>query len=231
MRCIIIDDEEYATKVIANHITQVEGMELTKVFHSGVEAFLSLQNFDFDVLFLDIQMPKMTGISLLKMLKNRPITVLTTAHRHYALEGFDLDVADYLLKPISFERFLQAVKKIKKLQSTVNTTGLASSDYIFVRVERAFVKIRLDEIRYVEALKNHVRFHLSNNVRHISLMSMNEAEKILSKGKFFRIHRSYIINGKHLTSLANNEVYIGDTLLPIGRSYKEAAKVIFEGLG
>ena len=144
LKCMIVDDEEMATRVIESHLAHVEELELVGIYHSGVEAYLALDQLEVDVLFLDIQMPKMTGLSLLKRRKNPPLTVLTTAHRDYALDGFDLDVVDYLLKPIGIERFLQTVSKLRRLlegrgDKTPNAVSSPIKDHLFIKANRHFV--------------------------------------------------------------------------------------------
>ncbi|MCB0642464.1 MAG: response regulator, partial [Phaeodactylibacter sp.] len=157
LKCVIVDDEEMASRVLTAHLSHVPDMEVCRTFQSAVKAFLELEKMDVDVLFLDIQMPKMTGLSLLKMLPNPPVTILTTAHREFALEGFELDVLDYLLKPISLERFLRTVHKIRRVTSAPATETAAEQGHLFIKANRNFTKVAFDDIRYVEALKNHVK--------------------------------------------------------------------------
>ncbi|GAA4277433.1 LytR/AlgR family response regulator transcription factor [Aquimarina mytili] len=236
INCIIIDDEEMATKVIAKHLENVPDFKIVGIFHSAVEAFLMIDDLEVDVLFLDIQMPKMTGLSMLKMLKKQPLTVLTTAHREYAIEGFQLEVVDYLLKPIGLNRFLQTIGRIKRLihkgdeqiNTKKNETEIAIEtpevlDHIFVKSERAFVKIDFSTILQIEAIKNHIKI-VTTKETHISLMSVSEFEMKLPPKDFIRIHRSYIINIAQVKRFDNNSVTNDSGVFPIGRSYKEIAR-------
>ncbi|GAA4274792.1 LytTR family DNA-binding domain-containing protein [Aquimarina gracilis] len=236
INCIIIDDEEMATKVIAKHLENVPGFKIVGIFHSAVEAFLVIDDLRVDVMFLDIQMPKMTGLSMLKMLKKQPLTVLTTAHREYALEGFQLEVVDYLLKPIGLDRFLQTISRIKRL---VNTTDQITNtekeekekviensealDHVFIKSERSFLKIDFSSILQVEAIKNHIKI-VTTKETHISLMPISEFETKLPAHDFIRVHRSYIINMAHVKRFDNNSVTNDNGVVPIGRSYKEIAR-------
>lgn len=233
LRCIIIDDEEMAVKVIENHLSQIEEMELVEVFYSGVEAFLSLDQIKPDVIFLDIQMPKLTGLSMLKMMKNQPLTVLTTAHRNFALEGFELDVVDYLLKPVGFERFLKTVKKINRLyQSNAVQTSTSiqaeQKDFIFIKANRRFTKVFFDDILLIEAVKNHVKITTTNHP-YVSLINISKIETKLPTDQFLRVHRSYIVNLNRLTSFDHHSITISEHSVPIGRSYRDQVKEVLEG--
>ena len=234
LKCIIIDDEEMAVKVLESHIAQIEDLEVSGIYYSGVEAFLELEQMDVDVLFLDIEMPKITGLSMLQMLKNPPLTVLTTAHRDYALDGFELDVLDYLLKPISFERFLKTITKIKRLHTTPNPmptpkAPLPKKDHVFIKVDRQYVKLYFKDIQYVEALKNHVRI-VTPQRSYISLINISSFENELPGMPFVRVHRSYIINVHHLNSFNTQQVDIGQCTIPIGRSYKDGVKKVLNAV-
>ncbi len=229
LKCIIVDDEEMATRVIEAHLTHIQELDLVGVYHSGVEAFLALDQMDVDVLFLDIQMPKMTGLSMLKMLKNPPLTVLTTAHRDYALDGFDLDVVDYLLKPIGIERFLQTVTKIRRLaegigEKPITTTSNTVKDHLFIKANRSFVKIYFQELLYVEAIKNHVRI-TTTDASYISLISISDFLNKLPPQDFIRVHRSFITNIRHIDTYCSQHVIIRKATIPIGRSYKEEVRL------
>ncbi len=233
INCIIIDDEEMATKVIAKHLENIPDFKIVGIFHSAVEAFLVIDDLKVDVMFLDIQMPKMTGISMLKMLKKQPLTVLTTAHREYALEGFQLEVVDYLLKPIGLNRFLQTVSRIKRLVNTNSqqtniekeevTENSETLDHIFIKSERAFLKIDFLTILHIEAIKNHIKI-VTTKETHISLMPISEFETKLPPNDFIRIHRSYIINIAQVKRFDNNSVTNDKGVFPIGRSYKEIVR-------
>ncbi len=234
INCIIIDDEEMATKVIAKHLENIPDFKIVGIFHSAVEAFLVIDDLKVDVMFLDIQMPKMTGLSMLKMLKKQPLTVLTTAHREYALEGFQLEVVDYLLKPIGLNRFLQTINRIKRLVNTNSqqtsiekeekvTENSETLDHIFIKSERAFLKIDFSTILHIEAIKNHIKI-VTTKETHISLMPISEFETKLPPNDFIRIHRSYIINITQVKRFDNNSITNDNGVFPIGRSYKEIVR-------
>lgn len=236
INCIIIDDEEMATKVIEKHLENVPDFKIVGIFHSAVEAFLVVEDLEVDVLFLDIQMPKMTGLSMLKLLKKQPLTVLTTAHREYAIEGYQLEVVDYLLKPIGLNRFLQTISRIKRLinksdtpendieiKSAIKHKKTETLDHIFVKSERAFLKIDFSSILYIEAIKNHIKI-VTTKGNHISLMPISEFETKLPPTDFIRIHRSYIINIDQVKRFDNHSVTNDGGVFPIGRSYKEIVR-------
>ena len=234
IKCMIVDDEEMATKVIEAHINHIPDFEICGVYHSAVEAFLVLDQMEIDVLFLDIQMPKITGIDLVKMLKKKPLIVLTTAHREFALEGFELDVVDYLMKPIGLNRFLQTVSRIKKhlklpkseleiSKVILPETQTTQSDqkYIFVKTSRAYHKIDFDDILYVEAIKNHIKI-VTHSDTYLSLIPLSSFENELPF-QFLRIHRSFIINIRTIKKFDSNSVENERRSIPIGRTYKDNA--------
>jgi len=224
LTCIIVDDEEMATRVIESHLEMVNDIDVVGVYHSGVEAFHILDKSKIDIMFLDIQMPKLTGLSMLKMLKNKPLTVLTTAHRDYAIEGFDLDVVDYLLKPISLERFLQTISKIRRLASPDEKVE-EDQAYVFIKANREYHKVYFNEILTVEAIKNHIRIRLHDHSL-ITLMTLSDFESKMPDGQFARVHRSYLINLKHVSSYSSQSIDIQGQVVPVGRSYKDVVKWI-----
>ncbi|MFP2995099.1 LytTR family DNA-binding domain-containing protein [Spongiivirga sp. MCCC 1A20706] len=230
MNCIIIDDEPLAARVIENHLKQIENLELIGRFEHAMDAFSFLQSNVVDLIFLDIQMPKINGLSFLKSLKKRPHVILCTAYREYALEGFELDVVDYLLKPIAFERFLQSVDKVFRisnahLQHTIPSQPIAiekADHFIFVKSDKENVKVNLDTICYIESLKNHIRIH-TENATVTTLKPISAMEDRLPPQRFIRIHRSYIVALHKVTSFTQTQVTIGKKALPIGRLYKQEA--------
>ncbi|MEM9547900.1 MAG: LytTR family DNA-binding domain-containing protein [Bacteroidota bacterium] len=224
LKCIIVDDEEMATRVIESHLEMVDDIDIIGIYHSGVEAFHALDKTRVDVMFLDIQMPKLTGISMLKMLKHKPLTVLTTAHRDYAIQGFDLDVVDYLLKPISLERFLQTISKIRRLSSGA-VVEESSEGYLFIKANREYHKVFFNDILSVEAIKNHIRIRLSDKSL-ISLMTLSEFESKVPEDKFARVHRSYLVNLKAVNSYSSQSLDVHGQRIPIGRSYKDVVRWI-----
>lgn len=225
LNCFIIDDEPLAIEVIENHISKIDSLEIAGTFQNAVKAFQALRDTQVDVLFLDIQMPRLTGIEFLRTLKNPPKVIFTTAYREYALEGFELDVIDYLLKPISFDRFLKAVDKLYDnipSSTTVEVAAAHPARYVFVTSEKKNIKICLDEIEYVESKRDYILIKTSNKevLTHQTITYMDEH---LPDGCFLRVHRSFIINLKKLDSWNSHEVEISGETIPIGRTYKREA--------
>lgn len=233
LTCYIIDDEPLAIEVIESHVSKIDGLEVKATFQNAIKAFQELRNNSVDVLFLDIQMPRLTGIEFLRTLKNPPKVIFTTAYREYALEGFELDVVDYLLKPISFERFLKAVDKVFDSLSTAPNTNTQEESqdqhhYVFVLSDKKNVKICLDEILYIESKRDFILIKTEN--KEVSTyQTITYMEERLPGSQFVRVHRSFIINLKKIESWSNNEVELPGIKIPIGRTYKrEALKMLGE---
>jgi DNA-binding LytR/AlgR family response regulator len=229
LNCVIIEDEPLARNLITEYVKKVPSLNLLNAFSNPLEALEALRTLPVDVLFLDVQMPEITGISLLKVLKKRPLVVLTTAYSEYALEGYELDVADYLLKPITFERFLKSVDKImQRLEAdpkpviTTFETG-SSPTFVFVKDGTKLVKVRLDEILYVEGLKDYVTIHTKSQ-KITTLQRMKVLEEQLPTDKFIRVHNSYIVALDAIDVIQKNEVSIGSVSLPIGDTYRKSFK-------
>ena len=229
MNCIIVDDEPMAIKVIENHIQYVENLTVVGTYNSAMAAFTALQTKKVDLIFLDIQMPKMTGLTFAKAINQSPYIVLTTAHREYALEGYELNITDYLLKPISFERFMKSIAKIYALeQKQVITTSKSqpteftvttSKPFVYVKSDRQFVKVLLEEILYIESIKNHVII-ITEKEKITTLQNISQMEEKLPQQYFIRSHRSYIVNLDKIEQFSNSHISIKDKYLPIGRLYK-----------
>ena len=226
MRCIIVDDEPLALDILETYIAAHPQLELVARCQNALEAFKALQQHEPDLLFLDIQMPQMTGIELLESLKNPPLVIFTTAYPNYALTGFELNVTDYLLKPISRERFAAAVHKAATLhESKAAPTAFAQAttavdDFIFVKADKKLVKIRFDDILFIEGLKDYVIIRTTQG-RVITLQTMKSLEEKLPVDRFFRVHRSYIISLDKIESIDGNVVEIAKQQLPIGKNYKD----------
>jgi len=229
LNCVIIEDEPLARNLITEYVKKVPSLNLLNAFSNPLEALEALRTLSVDILFLDVQMPEITGISLLKVLKKRPLVVLTTAYSEYALEGYELDVADYLLKPITFERFLKSVDKIMlRLEADPKPVVMASETigspaFVFVKDGTKLVKVRLDEILYVEGLKDYVTIHTSSQ-KITTLQRMKALEEQLPADKFIRIHNSYIVALDAIDVIQKNEVSIGSVSLPIGDTYRKSFK-------
>lgn len=247
IRCLIVDDEPLALDVLESYVSRIEGLELVARCDNALQAFDIVQSQSIDLLFLDIQMPRLDGIEFLKTLQNPPKVIFTTAYRDYAIEAFDLDAVDYLLKPIPFSRFLKAVSKAFNLLqpsrpqmsgpaplSAQTASGpqlddappLQSQENIIVRADKKMIKIPLDDIQYIESLKDYVIIYLPNR-RIVTKQKISYLEQKLPEGAFLRIHRSYLVALNKIQAFSPNHVEINGQELPIGRSYKsEVSKVL-----
>jgi DNA-binding LytR/AlgR family response regulator len=229
IRCIAIDDEKLALDLIEDDILKVPFLQLVKKCRSGVEAMDVLQTEQIDLLFLDIQMPDISGIQFLKSIPHKPLVIFTTAYEKYALEGFELDVVDYLLKPYSFERFLKAVNKVQEHLRIVEKNSIRpdaeevtfSSKFIFVKSDYKLVKIEISEIQYIESLKDYVKI-VSGDKPVVTLSSMKAIEEKLVSPDFIRVHRSYMVNLRKIQYIQRNYIKVGDKEIPIGDNYKES---------
>jgi two-component system, LytTR family, response regulator len=224
MKCIAVDDEPLALALLQDNIRQVPTLELVASCSTAMEALTILNKQEVDLIFLDIQMPGLTGLQLLQSLSVKPMVILITAYEKYALEGFNLDVIDYLVKPVPFERFLKACNKaidFYRLKKNTPSESQSWPEYFFVNAEYGLVKIVFSEIRLIEGLKDYLKIHLGETKPLIIRMSMKSIEEKLPPGKFFRIHKSYIIALSQITTIRRNSVYLGDLELPLSDLYKE----------
>ena len=227
VKCIIIDDEPLAIKVIQNHLKEFQNMDLIATFNTPIAALPIIENEKIDVIFLDINMPKMSGLDFIRTLTIKPHIVITTAYREYAVESFDLDVLDYLVKPIPFGRFLKAINKISNRilleKDNSNETSIKEAPYIFLKVDKKLMKIKLDDILFIESLKDYIKVitRIGDYLVHKSMTSISEE---LPKENFIRIHRSFTISINKITSVEGNSVEIGNKRIPIGRNYLQYAK-------
>jgi DNA-binding LytR/AlgR family response regulator len=216
--CVILDDEPLAARLIADYVDKTPGLTLLETFTSSILALDYLQQNPVDVLYLDVQMPDLNGIQLMKVLRGKIKVVLTTAYPEYAVDGFEYNATDYLLKPISFERFLVSVQKI--LQEPIPIVPLEKEeDFIFIKSGYRTHKIRFDEISYLQGFRDYVAVHV-NGKKMLTQQGMNSFETVLPKSKFVRIHRSYIIAVEKIEYLEKRRVYIGGIPLPVSETYK-----------
>jgi len=226
MKCLIIDDEPLARELIESYVARMENFTMVKSCTNALEAFPILQQKQIDLIFLDIHMPQLTGIDLIKSLKDKPKVILTTAYREYAAEAFDLDVIDYLIKPITFDRFLRAVGKIYQSGvPTVDENSLVRSfydAYIFLREDREMIKVFLRDIWYIESLRDYVKVKTSSR-QIITYQKISVLEQKLPEKEFVRIHRSFIVAVGKVSSFTANTVRAGDIEIPLGRNYKQQA--------
>lgn len=237
MTCIIVEDEPLARKLLEGYVNNTPNLELLKSFGNPLLALEFLRENETDILFSDIQMKEITGITLLKLLPKKPIIILTTAYSEYALEGYELDVLDYMLKPITFERFLKAVEKAGRQLSTkaqeiktkppVVEKGLVN-DFIFLKDGTKLVKVKLGDIQYIQGLKDYVKV-VTKDRQIVSLQTMKSLEETLPKNQFIRIHNSTIISFTAIEEIERDRVKIGREYLPISDSYKKSFKDLVEG--
>jgi DNA-binding LytR/AlgR family response regulator len=237
--CLIVEDEPLARNLLTQYVGKVPYLTLQKTCSDPMEALEYLRDNPVDILFLDIQMPEITGITLLKILQKKPLVILTTAYSDYALEGYELDVADYLLKPITFERFLKAAEKaasrlsanLPAVSNEAQPDSKPSSDplpaFIFVKDGTKLVKIRLQDILYVEGLKDYVTIH-TRQQKVVSLQRLKSLEEQLPQDHFIRIHHSYIVSLEGIDAILKEKVQVGNTLLPIGDTYRRAFREFIE---
>lgn len=223
-RCIIVDDEPLAVEAIQMHVEKLASLKLVATCEDAIKAFDVLRNERVDLIFLDIQMPEMTGLDFLRTLKNPPKVILTTAYREFALDAFDLDVVDYLLKPISFERFMQAVNKF--FDSQPRDVFVSAADepsqnvsYVYVKADKKNVKINFDEILFVESLKDYVKIVCRDRTV-ISKLNISHLQQKLPENLFLRIHRSYVVYIPNIEAFSAISVFVPGKELPIGRNYK-----------
>jgi two-component system LytT family response regulator len=218
LRCLVLDDEYPAVKLLSSYVEQTDGLEMILGTTKPREAIAAIGDGNIDLIFLDIEMPELSGLQLLSSLPGRDFgVILTTAYQQYALAGYEYDVIDYLLKPVTFQRFLVAVNKARKRMSTMADGD--SIDHIFVKTEYKTKKLKFDDILYIEGLRDYIAFHLTDS-KVLSLDSMRNMEAILPQNRFIRIHKSYIINCEHIDFIEKGRIVIHNAWLPIGDTYK-----------
>ncbi|WP_299108237.1 LytTR family DNA-binding domain-containing protein [uncultured Tenacibaculum sp.] len=224
IKCLLVDDEPLAIKLLEKHIGKIESLEVVATCNNAIKAFEILNTQQVDLLFLDIKMPNLTGIDFLKTLKNPPKTIFTTAYRDYAIESYDLGVIDYLLKPITFERFFKAVDRFVKDNKTaveVVPNKEAAEEFMLIKSGNKFHKVILEDILFIESLKDYIKIHTTNNKKIVSKYRISEIEEELKEKNFLRVHRSYIINIDKISAFTVNDIEVNSTEIPIGASYKE----------
>ncbi len=224
IHCMIVDDEPVARDIIAAHVEKIPSLNLMASCKNVVDATEVLRSQEVDLVFLDINMPEISGLSLAKTIQNKTKVIFTTAYREYAIDGFDLHAVDYLLKPISFDRFLTAVHKFfdvsKGSQEKQKIEEPSRNDYFFVRSERKMIKINFAEILYVESLSDYVKLHLQTRTI-VTRETISNIETKLPVDRFLRTHRSFIVSIEHISSYTNEYVEVANKAISISRSYKE----------
>lgn len=232
LRCLIIDDEPLARKGLREYVSEHDFLELAGEFDNPLKAMELLHSGHIDLLFLDIQMPKLSGLDLLRTLKDPPLTILTTAYSEYAVEGFELEVVDYLVKPIGSERFVKAVWRARELfelkqsNKAVNTSG---QDHFFIKSDNKLVRILFDDLLYAEALQNYVTLHTVSK-KYITYLTFRSVEDYLPADRFIRVHKSYIVSASRIDSIEGNDIRIGEHYIPISRNLKdEVMDILLKG--
>ncbi|MBR8536563.1 response regulator transcription factor [Carboxylicivirga sediminis] len=227
VRCLIVDDEELAVDIIAEYISRIDKLEIAGTCSNAIEALQFINEHPIDLLFLDIQMPGLTGLELTKSMSTRPEIIFTTAYTQYALEGFELEALDYLVKPISFERFIKAVNRYFKLHQQQELPSQADStdfrhSFIFIKSDKMMIKVMLHEINYIESVRNYVSIFLIDGREVRTLNTISNIEEKLPASHFMRIHRSFIVSLDKIDSYIGGSVKLARQTIPIGRHYKEA---------
>ncbi|MBE9586027.1 response regulator transcription factor [Mucilaginibacter sp. JRF] len=241
IRCLVVDDEPLALNILEDYIAKMPFLQLVKATTNPIEALTLVQGGEADLVFLDVQMPELTGIQFLKIANGKAKVILTTAYPQYALEGYELDVVDYLLKPIAFDRFYKAVQKV---QGIINPTAAANtpapaaapaqqqpdflSDFIFVKTEHKIQKLYLHDILFIEGLKDYISIFTTNE-RIITLQNMKKMEDALPEKHFIRVHRSYIVSLDKIDSIERSRIFIGDKIIPVGDTYRDDFFRIIDG--
>ncbi len=225
IRCIAIDDEPLALKQIASYIDKTPFLTLIAQFESALQAILFLQENEVDLMFVDINMPDLSGMDFVKSLNNPPKVIFTTAYSEYALEGFRVDAVDYLLKPIGYSEFLKAAEKAKdrvQPKETQNTEVQSNDKFLFIKSEYKILRINLSDIKYIEGMREYVRIHLTNEKPVMALMSMKKMEEFLPKSSFMRVHRSFIVNLNKITTVERNRIIFDEKVyIPVSEQHKE----------
>ena len=228
LSCLLIDDEPPALKVLSSHISNINGLEIVGQCRNAIEALDLLHQKTVDVIFLDIKMPKILGTEFLKNLSHPPKVIFVTAYHDYAVQGYELDAVDYLVKPVSFERFVKAIAKLNRLMGQ-ETVSQKSVDYkanpeafAYLKVDKHMQKVLINEIMYIESWKDYIKVFLSNGKSLLVKQSISAMENLLSEHKFLRVHRSYMVSVNKITGYNALSVRIHDTEIPIGRLYKQA---------
>lgn len=224
IQTIIVEDEPLAREGLFSYVKEVDFLEIKKVCEDALEANRILGSESIDLMFLDIQMPKITGIDFLKSLKNPPMVIMTTAYPNFALQGYELDVLDYLVKPFPFDRFLKAANKARdyfdlKNSGQAGQDSQAKEDYFFVKCDYRYEKIHFNDVLYVEGMENYVVIHTLSQ-KYVTLLRMKNIEEILPASAFMRTHKSYIASIKKISSIDGNEIIINGKRLPISREKK-----------
>ncbi|KAB2872079.1 MAG: response regulator transcription factor [Bacteroidales bacterium] len=224
LRCVIVDDEPLSIEVMEGYLKKIPNIEVVATFNDAISVMSILSEQDIDFLFLDIEMPKLSGIDFLRSISNPPMVIITSANKNYALDGYELNVVDYLLKPITLERVIRAVNKIieKKSKKTIKPTPQEGTDYIFLKENKKMIRLVLSDIQYIESIKDYVKV-VTENKTVVTKQNLSHFEQILDPSEFVRVHRSFIVAIRHIDAFTSASVEIGKLEIPIGRLYKDEA--------
>lgn len=230
MRCLLIDDEPPALQILKSHIDQISGLEVVGMCGNAVEAIHLLHQKTVDVMFLDIKMPKIIGTEFLRNLSHPPKVIFVTAYREFAVEGFELDAVDYLVKPVSFERFLKAIDRLGRSSGheTVSEHKLYKPNpdaFIYLKIDRIRQKIFIEDILYIESWKDYVQIHFTNGKNLLIKQTISAIENLLSEHMFLRVHRSYMVSINKVSGYNSTSLRLGATQIPIGRLYKQNVNI------
>ena len=237
IRCLVVDDEPLALHILEDYISKMPFLQLVKVTTNPIEALQLVQEGNVDLVFLDVQMPELTGIQFLRIANGKSKVILTTAYSQYALEGYELDVIDYLLKPIAFDRFFKSVQKAQTIiqpsaKPEIKVEAVAQSDFlsdfIFVKTEHKIQKVYLNDILFIEGLKDYISIFTPAE-RIITLQNMKKMEDALPEKHFIRVHKSYIVSINKIDSIERSRIFIGDKIIPVGDTYREDFFKIIDG--
>jgi two-component system, LytTR family, response regulator len=228
LRCIAVDDEPLALELLEDNIRKLPYLKLLRSFSDPLEAISFLQEQAVDLVFLDIQMPGLTGLQLVRSITTKPMFILITAYEKYALEGYNLDVVDYLLKPVDLDRFIRACSKALELfRLREKQQPSSESDHLYIHVDYSLLKVVFADIKYIESLKDYIRIHLKGSQKPVvTRMSLKALEDELPASQFIRIHKSYIVSRSSITSVKKNSIFINTLELPIGENYKDVVGII-----
>jgi len=227
LNCVIVDDEQLSINILENHLSKIPNIKIVATFNSALPLYSLLQENDIDILFLDVEMPKLSGIDFIKSIDNPPEIIITSANKNYALEGFDLNVSDYILKPVSFQRLLKSVNRIlnNKKHKTQNSLD---KDYIYLNENKKMIKINFNNIYYLESIKDYVKV-VTKNKTVTTKQKLCYFENLLDDKEFIRIHRSFIIARNKIDAYSSSHIEINNIEIPIGRKYKDSVLGILKG--
>jgi DNA-binding LytR/AlgR family response regulator len=238
MNCIVIDDEPLALDLLKDYIEKIPFLKLERTFTNPLEGLGYLQENTVDLVFLDVELPYLSGIEFVKCLQSKPLVIFTTAYEKYAVTGYDLEITDYLMKPILFDRFLRAVNKaygLVKLNKKVPERSVTlpeketQSDFIMVKTGYNTININLNDILYVEGLKDYIKIHLTGKTI-LTLNSLKKLQEMLPESRFIRVHRSFIVSLPKIDSIQRSRIVIGKTFVPVGENYKNAFKDVIASI-